>query len=221
MKKLTALILTIALLLSVACVSALADESKSWPVMELKGSAAELTTLEGDKNFRRQAFSGPGTNYSLAGAYLPRKVTVQALLSENGFTLIDVEYNGGRRCVYVQDKYVVSADVEKVEVTPVKARTKASINPMYYGPGNQYDVVRQRMKSKYADMSMAELEKIFNGDQKKIKKALQDVFPSVELVGGSRVNVLYEVNGWVCVESEGTVLGRARTWIPADQVTPD
>jgi hypothetical protein len=92
---------------------------------------------------------------------------------------------------------------------------------MYYGPGNQYDVVRQRMKSKYADMSMAELEKIFNGDQKKIKKALQDVFPSVELVGGSRVNVLYEVNGWVCVESEGTVLGRARTWIPADQVTPD
>ena len=54
MKKLTALILTLVLLLSAACISALADESKAWPVIELKGSAAELTTLEGDKNFRRQ-----------------------------------------------------------------------------------------------------------------------------------------------------------------------
>ena len=221
MKKLTALILIISLLLSAVCISALADESKTWPVIELKGSAAELTTLEGDKDFRRQSFSGPGTNYSLSGAYLPRNVTAQALLSENGFTMIDVDYGVGRRCVYLQDKYVISAGVEEIKVTPVKATTKTTIKPMYYGPGNQYDPVTHREKSKFADMPMEELMKIFKGDLHKIRIALQDVFPQVELVGGSRVYVLYEVNGWVCIESDCTVLGSARSWIPADQVTPD
>ena len=225
MKKLFVLILTLALLLSVAGIPALAEESKTesaaWPVIELKGAPAQLICDGFGKTFRYQTFSGPGRGYSLGGAYLPRKVSVKALGRENDYALIDVEYNGGRRCVYLEAKYVTGAELEEIAAAPVPARTNGRIAQMYYGPGSGYDIVRQRTKSKYADMPMAQLIKIFNGDMDKISKALKDVFPHVELAGGTRVNVLYEVNGYVCVETEGTVLGKARTWIPADQVTPE
>ena len=227
MKKMFVLILTLALLLSVTGVAALAEESEggsgnaSWPVIELNGTAAELMPSETSKTFRYQTFSGPGREYSQGGAYLPTKVSVKALCRENDYTFIDVEYSVGRRCVYLDSKYVIGADVGENEVTRVSATTKTSICPMYYGPGNQYDEVTQRMKSKYADTPMDELMEIFKGDLHKIKIALQDIFPRVELPGGARVNVLYEVNGWVCIESDCTILGKARTWIPADQVTPE
>ena len=216
MKRLLTLILTLTLLLTMAAFPALAEESAAedegaaWPVLELKGAAVGLYCDGYGEKFRYQTFSGPGDGYSLAGAYLPRKVTVMALGRENGYALLDVEY-----------KYVTGAEREEIAVTPVPARTNARIAEMFYGPGNQYDVVRQRTKSRYANMSMAQLMKIFNGDMNRIRKALRDVFPHVEMVGGARVSVLYEVNGWVCIESDCTVLGKTRTWVPADQVTAE
>ena len=227
MKKLITLILTLALLLSMVSIPALAEEEKTqggsaaWPVIELKGVGAELRSEGYGERFRYQTFSGPGRGYSLAGAYLPRKVTATVLGRENGFALIDMEYNGGRRYVYLEEKYVSAGEPEEIKATPVPARTKARVEEMFYGPGIQFDVVRQRTKSEYADMSMSQLTRIFDGDTEKILKALRDVFPHVELPAGARVNVLYEVDGWVCVESDCTVLGKARTWIKADQVTPE
>ena len=220
MKKLFVLILTVALLLSVAGVPAMADErGAAWQTIGMEGAAADLMSEGYIKTFRYQTFTGPGKGYSQAGAYLPRKISVKAVHSENEYALLDVEYNGGRRCVYLEKKYVKDANLKEITVNPVAAKTKATICPMYYGPGTQYDAVTQRMKSKYADMPMAELRKIFNNDEEKIKKALKDVFPKVQLDGGSEVKVLFEANGWVCIESECTILGKARTWIPADQVT--
>ena len=220
MKKLTALFLTLALLISAAAIPVLAEEGKStaWPVIELKRTPAELMSEGIGKEFRYQTFSGPGKGYSESGAYLPSIVTAEALFRENGFALIDVDYGVGRRCVYLQDKYVVGAEVEEMSFTPVKATTKTTIKPMYYGPGNQYEPVTHREKSKYADTPLEELMEIFDGNLDKIRIALQDVFPPVELRGGSRVSVLFEVNGWVCIESDCTILGLARSWIPADQV---
>ena len=223
MKKLISLLLTLTLLLAAAAVPALADEggSAAWQVISLEGSDAELTEIYNNDNFRVQAFSGPGRDYSLAGAYLPRKISAKALCTEGDFVLLDIEYNGGRRCVYVPARYVASGSAEGITVTPVSARTTAAVDQMFYGPGIQYDQVRQRMRSKYADMTMDELMKIFNKDLTKIRKAVKDVFNLVELPAGTPVSVLYEVNGWVCVETSGTVLGRARTWIPADKVTAE
>lgn len=218
MKKLFALILTLALLLCAAGVSAMA-EGTSWQAIGMEGTAAELMSEGYVKTFRYQTFTGPGKEYSQGGAYLPRKVNVKALHRENGYVLLDVEYSCGRRCVYLEERYVKNLNVDEITVTPVTATTNAAICPMYYGPGTQYDVVTQRMRSKYADMSMAELNKIFNNDAKKISKAIKDIFPKVELAGGSEVKVLYEADGWVCIESDCTILGKARTWIPADQVT--
>ena len=224
MKKLFVLILTLALLLSATSIAALAEESEggsgkaSWQVIEMNGSPAQLISDGFGEKFRYQTFSGPGRGYSQGGAYLPRKVNVTAIGRENDYALLDIEYNGGRRMVYLEAKYVIGAEIPEISATPVTARIKTAVSLMFYGPGNQYDIVRQRTRSPYADMSMAELMKIFDGDMKKIEKALKDVFPSVQMPAGARVNALYEVNGWVCIESECTELGKARTWVPADQV---
>ena len=48
MKKLTAIILTIALLLSAACIPALAE---SWQKIELKGTPVVMNTNEMDKEY--------------------------------------------------------------------------------------------------------------------------------------------------------------------------
>jgi len=223
MKKLTALFLTL-MLLCAAAIPALAEEGKAeskstaWPVIEMNGIPAQLISEGFGEKFRYQTFSGPGRGYSLSGAYLPRKVNVMAIGRENEYAMIDVEYSVGRRLVYLEAKYVIGGGIPEISAAPVTARIKATASQMYYGPGNQYDVVRQRTKSKYADMSMAELMKIFDGDKKKIAQAVKDVFPAVKMPVGARVSVLYEVNGWVCIESDCTELGRARTWVPADQV---
>ena len=224
MKKIAALVLTLALLLSAACVPVLAEESKggSWPVIELKGTETILNALEIDRDFRQQAYSGPGRQYNPCGAYLARKVvSVKAVHNENGFVLAEVDNRSGKRYVYFEAKDIQAGDAESVSWTPVPARTLSAIRPFYFGPGTQYDKVTQRMKSKYADYSRAELMWLFDGDEEKIAKALEDYFITLSLDAGTRVNALFEVNGWVLCEFDCTEAGLTRGWLPANQLAAE
>jgi len=222
MKRITALIMTLALLLSAACIPALAEGSGSWPVIELNGKETILNALEIDKDFRQQAYSGPGRQYNPCGAIMARRgPVVKAVHNENGYVLTEVIGRSSRRYVYFEAKDIQAGDVESVTFTPVPARTLSTIRPFHFGPGAQYDKVTQRTKSKYADYSWAELMWLFDGDVEKIKKALEDTFPTVELSAGSRVNVLFEVDGWLMCEFDCTVAGLTRGWLPANQVAAE
>jgi len=224
MKRTIAFILTIALLLSAACIPALAEESKSskWPVVELKGSETILNALEIDRDFRQQSYSGPGKQYNPCGAFLARKVvSVKAVHKENGFVLAEVDNRSGKRYVYFEEKDIQAGDVETVSWTPVPARTLTTIHPFYFGPGKQYDKVTQRTKSKYLDYTLEELMWIFDGDMDKIEKALEDTFPTVSLEADSPVKVLFETDGWLLCEFDCTVAGLTRGWLPADQVAAE
>ena len=218
MKKLISLFLTLVLL----CAAGIPALAEGWPTAELNGKATELNTLEIQKDFRQQSHSGPGRGYSLSGAYLPHKiVSAKAVYRENGYVMTEVDYRAGLRYVYFREEDLTVTDVEEANWTPVHARTTARIKPFYYGPGRQYDRVTQRKKSPYADLTMEELMFIFDGDEEKIAKALEDIIVTVELTAGSRVDVLFEKDGWVYCEFDCTILGLARAWLPADQVTAE
>ena len=195
MKRTIAFILTIALLLSAACIPTLAEENKSssWPVIELKGTETILNALEIDRDFRQQSYSGPGKQYNPCGAFLARKVvSVKAVHKENGFVLAEVDNRSGKRYVYFEEKDIQAGDVETVSWTPVPARTLSTIHPFYFGPGKQYDKVTQRTKSKYLDQKV-----VITGRFDKMN------------------------DGWLLCEFDCTVAGLTRGWLPADQVAAE
>jgi hypothetical protein len=218
MKKLTAIILMLALLLSALCVPALAE---SWPKIELKGTPVVMNTNEMDKDFRQQSHSGPGRDFSESGAYLPRKlVSLTAHYRENGYVLAEVDYRSGKRFVYFLESDLQPTEAETVTWTAYPATVQAG-GRVYYGPGTQYSLVTKREESPYIDFTWDELMILFDGDEKKIEKALEDVFIPVTLDAGSRVSALFEVNGWVFCEFTSSQIGLARAWFPAEQLAAD
>lgn len=218
MKKLTAIILMLALLLSALCVPALAE---SWPKIELKGTPVVMNTNEMDKDFRQQSHSGPGRDFSESGAYLPRKlVSLTAHYRENGYVLAEVDYRSGKRFVYFLESDLQPTEAETVTWTAYPATVQAG-GRVYYGPGTQYSLVTKREESPYIDFTWDELMILFDGDEKKIEKALEDVFIPVTLDAGARVSALFEVNGWVFCEFTSSQIGLARAWFPAEQLAAD
>ena len=224
MKRLTAIILAL-VLLAAGAVSALAEEGSGsgWPTLDMKGLPADMTRWVTSKDFRVQSTSGPGRGYSLSGSYQPRGISAAtALYTENEYMLLDLTYGGGRRCVYIPTPYpVVEGELEAAHWTPYPARLAATVDTMYYGPGKYYDEVRKRTRSRFADWAWDDLLEYFDGDLDRIERALEDVWVLVGLPAGARVDVLYEADGWVCIESSGSSIGLARTWVQASQVTAE
>ena len=190
MKKLLCLLLAMMCVLSAAAFS---SADGSWPVISLTGYATALKPSK-DESRRYQSTFGPGRSYPGAGAYKPYKVTsMTALMREGEYVLVDMSYQTvGRRILYFKDSSLTNASADNVSLQAYPAVTTSTIQPRF-GPGYAYDEVD--MKKSNGGTAM------------------------VTLGAGCRVNVFFEVNGWVFAEFS-CALGVIRARLPADQVQP-
>lgn len=209
----------LALLLALACLftAAAAFAEGPWPEREFEGPEAKLRGLN-DAEQRHQAWYGPGNKaYAQAGAYKPKKATsVRVLLRENGYTLVDMEYQtAGKRCVYFKNSNVKGADVPEESLKGYAAAVAQATVPRQ-GPGEDYEIIVQKKKSPYADWAFDDLVDKFGGSIE-IWEALQDRQYSVALEEGTDLTVFFETRGWVFAEFTCS-LGKVRAWLPADRV---
>ena len=216
MKKYLIVTILMLLIASFVCAGALAGTEKTWPVIELNGEDTSLNLLS-DSEGRRQAYYGPGSNYAQAGAYKPYKiVSVEALYRDGNYTLVDMDYQtAGKRCVYFQTSYLSSQSAKASSPDRYPATTTVSLIPMC-GPGLAYEAVVQREPSPYADWNLTDLVGKFGGSWE-IYEALQDRTYTVVLPQNSRVNSLFETEGWVFAEFDCSI-GLIRAWLPAEYV---
>ena len=171
-----------------------AGQSGSWMTLTMSGVGTSLRPFN-DQSRRHQSYFGPNSNYPGAGAYKPYKVTsATALFREGDFVLVDMSYQTvGRRCVYFKASSLTSAVVDQVTLSGTAAVTTSSVQPKF-GPGYEYDSV-----------------------EKKNQKNGKTTTEAVTVGKGTRVNVFFEMNGWVFAEF-GSSLGTIRAWLPANTV---
>ena len=217
MKRMISFVLALGLALALLCGAAAEETGKEWPVRGLTGQIIFLKPASYLlKDIRRQTFAGPGRRYALSGAFRPdRVVTATALCREGDYVLTNLDYANSKRVVYFETQSLVSTDgVPEEKLEGVKAKTTKTVWPVYYGPGKEYDIVTQRTRSRFADLKPEILEELFEGDETLIERALKDAIHWVGVDAGSSVEVFFETNGWVYVETNCSI-GPARFWLPA------
>ena len=216
MKRNVSLILALVLAVSLMCGLAQAEEKK-WPVREMTGTAVELKPGY-TKTVQEQSYAGPGRGYALSGSFRPARVNkATALFREGDYVLVDLDYATAKRVVYFATRSLVSADVKEETQEGVAAKMTRTVWPVYYGPGKEYDIVTQRQKSKYLNMSCDELKKEFGPDIQRLIKSMKDSIHWVGVDKGASVTVFFQVGDWVYVEASCSI-GKARFWLPADAV---
>ena len=166
------------------------QEDSSWPTFRLVGTWTTLKPAK-EESRRYQSTFGPGRHYPGAGAYKPYKVTsAAALMREGEYVLVDMSYQTvGRRILYFREADLLNASVRDVSLRAYPATVTSTVQPLF-GPGYAYDEVVMKTKK---------------GNEK------------IRIGTGTRVNVFFEVNGWVFAEFD-CALGVIRAWLPADRV---
>ena len=183
----------LALLLLVCMFGTAAADNAPWPVKTYYGVGVGVSYPPNNQNVKRQAYYGPNPyTYAGAGAFKARSVqNAVALFREGDFALVDFYYPSmGKYCVYFQIQDLTTRNIDQETLTAYPAAVTAEIQPMM-GPGYDYRPMEELTPSR------------------NVRQVL--------LTRGMRVNVLFEMNGWVFAEFS-CAIGTVRAWLPANMV---
>ena len=164
-----------------------------WPEKSFYGVGTYLPEPINYPNVKRQAYFGPNNYYySPAGAYKARSVqSATALFREGDYALVDFYYPPmGKLCLYFQVDYLSTRNIAEESFISDPAYVTSEVQPME-GPGYDYHPLEETTK----------------------RGAVKQVY----LSRGTRIDVLFEMNGWVFAEFSCSI-GLIRAWIPSNMV---